>query len=243
MTSQPRTRRRPGPRRALDEAHVVDAALDLLDDGGPDAVSVRGIAARLGVAPNTIYTYFPDKAALLHAIVERMLADPRPDSTSPGPDLPWRDRIQALARDLRQRLLAHRGAVTLLLGGPMDGPHALALNERLLSMLTEAGVPPAEAARSAYLLIVYVLGSIALEAAEPDQPGTTEAERVTARRAAFAAVPAEHYPHTAGQVDVLAAYITTDQFTWGLDRALDGIEGLIDPARHPDLIRDTPGTG
>ncbi|WP_462186337.1 TetR/AcrR family transcriptional regulator C-terminal domain-containing protein, partial [Frankia sp. CcWB2] len=123
----------------------------------------------------------------------------------------------------------HPGAVSLLLGGPMDGPNALALNERLLAALADGGVPAANAARSVYLLIVYVLGAIALEAAEPHEPGTSEAERIAARRDAFAAVPAEHYPRTASQIDVLAAYVTTEQFSWGLDRVLDGIERLIEP--------------
>ena len=51
----------------------------------------------------------------------------------------------------------------------MDGPHALALNERLLELLADAGLDPADAARAAYLLIVYVFGSIALEVADQEQ--------------------------------------------------------------------------
>ncbi|HZB21883.1 MAG TPA: helix-turn-helix domain-containing protein, partial [Blastococcus sp.] len=61
--SVPTVRVRRGPRRALTEDEILDAALGLLDEGGPDAASVRGIAARVGVAPNAVYTYFPDKAA------------------------------------------------------------------------------------------------------------------------------------------------------------------------------------
>ena len=67
--------RRPGPRRALTEDEILDAALSLLDDGGTAAASVRGIAARVGVAPNAVYTYFPDKAAVVEAIVERLLGE------------------------------------------------------------------------------------------------------------------------------------------------------------------------
>ena len=61
-------RARRGPRRALTEEQVLDAALSLLDDGGANAASVRGIAARVGVAPNAVYTYFPDKAAVERAV-------------------------------------------------------------------------------------------------------------------------------------------------------------------------------
>ena len=83
---------------------------------------------------------------------------------------PWRLRVEALALELRARLTAHPGAVPLMIGGPMDGPHALALNERLLELLADAGLNPVDAARAAYLLIVYVFGSIALEVADLHHP-------------------------------------------------------------------------
>ena len=88
-----------------------------------------------------------------------------------------------------------------MIGGPMDGPHALALNERLLELLADAGLDPTDAARAAYLLIVYVFGSIALEVADVHQPGPlpAESERIAARRRAFAATPAERFPAQRGR--------------------------------------------
>jgi TetR/AcrR family tetracycline transcriptional repressor len=47
---------RRGPRRATTEDEILDVALALLDEGGATAVSIRGIAARVGVAPNAVYT-------------------------------------------------------------------------------------------------------------------------------------------------------------------------------------------
>ena len=63
--AEPSKRKRPGPRRALTEGVILDATLQLLDEGGATGVSVRGIAARVSVAPNAVYTYFPDKAAVI----------------------------------------------------------------------------------------------------------------------------------------------------------------------------------
>src|SRR3954452_402885 len=162
--------RRRGPRRATTEGEILDAALALLDQGGATAVTVRGIAAQVGVAPNAVYTYFPDKAAVIKALVERLLGQVDHDVFADRTQ-PWRSRVEALALELRQRLTAHPGAVPLMIGGPMDGPHALALNERLLELLADAGLNPVAAARAAYLLIVYVFGSIALEIADLHQPG------------------------------------------------------------------------
>ncbi|MER5207555.1 TetR/AcrR family transcriptional regulator [Streptomyces sp. NPDC002825] len=215
-----------GRKRAVGEDEVVAAAMRLLGTRGADAVSIRGIAAELGLAPNAVYTYFPDRAAVVRAVVEHLLGQTDLAAlTAPG--TPWRDRIHTLAADLRQRLLAHPGAVNLLLSGPMDGPHALALGEALLMVLADAGLDQAEAARASYLLIVQVLGAIALEAAELPSPAPPPplAERVAARREQLRAIPADRYPRTAEAADTIAQFVSDEQYAWGLDRVLDGIAG------------------
>jgi AcrR family transcriptional regulator len=208
----------------LTENEILDAALSLLDEGGPTAATVRGIAARVGVAPNAVYTYFPDKAAVVKALVERLLGEVDHDVFADRTQ-PWRLRVEALALELRARLTAHPGAVPLMIGAPMDGPHALALNERLLELLADTGLNPVDSARAASLLIVYVFGSIALEIADMRQPGPLppESERIATRHTALAAAPADRYPRAAAAAATLAGYISTGQYQWGLHRVLDGI--------------------
>ncbi|GAB2807507.1 TetR/AcrR family transcriptional regulator [Lentzea nigeriaca] len=215
---------KPGPKRSLSEEAIVGAALKLLGERGGDAVSMRSIAGEVGVAPNAIYTYFPDKAAVLRAVVDRLIGEQSLDVFSDR-TMPWRHRIREVALGLRARLLDHPGATRLLLGAPMDGPRALAYGEKLLDLLAEAGLSEEDAARASYTLIVYLLGSIALEAAEldPAAPTPPEDDRIAQRRKGFEAIPAESFPRTAASVDVMAAYISTDQFLWGLERVLDGL--------------------
>ena len=230
--------RRRGPRRALTDDEILDAALDLLDEGGPDAASVRGIAARVGVAPNAVYTYFPDKAAVLKGLVERLLGGVDHDVFADR-ERPWRDRVEALALELRAHLSAHPGAVPLLVGGPMDGPQALALNERLLELLADAGLHPTDAARASYLLIVYAFGSIALEVADVHHAGPlpSEAERIAARRAVYSATSTEGFPHSAEAAATMAGYVSTEQYLWGLRRVLDGITARVITPDTPDPER------
>lgn len=234
--SVPGTRARPGPRRTLTQDEILNAALGLLDEGGPDAASVRGIAARVGVAPNAVYTYFPDKAAVIKALVERLLGEVDHDVFADRSQ-PWRDRVEALAQDLRAHLSAHPGAVGLMIGGPMDGPHALALNEHLLEVLADAGLDRTEAARASYLLIVYVFGSLALEVADVHLAGPlpTESDRIATRRVALSATPDDQFPRSAAAADTMAGYISTEQYLWGLRRILDGITAAI-----PALVDGTP---
>lgn len=222
--SGPGERGRRGPRRALTEDAVLDAALALLDHGGPDAASIRGIAARLGVAPNAIYTYFPDKTAVVRALVERTLGQAHRGTFDDARE-PWRRRVEALAIELRAHLSRHPGAVGLMLGGPMDGPNALALNERLLQLLEDAGLDPVAAARAAYLLIVYVFGSLALEVADVPTAGplAPEGDRIADRARSSAGISADQFPRAAAVAPTMARYVSTEQYLWGLRRVLDGI--------------------
>jgi len=218
MAGMAEARGKPGPRRALTEAEILEAALALLDTGGAAAVSIRRIAAAVEVAPTAVYTYFPDKAAVERALIERVLAEVA--GAEPGGD--WRAQVEALAVDVRGRLIAHPGAVPLMLDHPLDGPHSLRIGEGLLGQLAAGGLDPASAARAAYLLKVYVLGAVALEL-------PPEAERVARRRAALSEVPAHAFPHTAAAVGVLATVAGAEQFRWGLRRVLDGL------AAEPEL--------
>ncbi|MCW2697719.1 MAG: transcriptional regulator, TetR family [Modestobacter sp.] len=60
---------------------------------------------------------------------------------------PWRERVEAPVLELRERLSAHPGAVPKLVGGPVNGPHALEITERLLQSLADAGLDPEADAR------------------------------------------------------------------------------------------------
>jgi TetR/AcrR family transcriptional regulator, tetracycline repressor protein len=228
--------RRPGPKRTLSERQILEAALSLLSDGGASAVTIRGIAARVDVAPNAVYTYFPDKAAVLRALVERLLGEVSLDQLTDRRSS-WQERIQSLALRFRSHLLSHPGAIGLLLEGAMDGPNALALGETLLEVFTDAGLGPDDAARASYLFTAYVLGSIALEAAELNRSATPtpEHQHVATRLADLATVLASDYPRTAAAAPTMARYISTEQFTWGLHQVLAGLQQSIrqSPTEQP----------
>lgn len=162
---------RPGPRRTLSEQAILDAALALLAELGAERVTIRGVAARVGIAPNAVYTYFPDKAAVLQGLIEQLLGRVQ-DSQAGDSSVPWRDRVHALSGDLRNELLSHPGSVHLLLSSSLDGPNAQAIGAALLAILADADLAPDVAARGAHLVNVHVLGSVALETT--DQAAATD---------------------------------------------------------------------
>ena len=235
---------RPGPRRSLTHAEILDVAFDLLEAKGFAAVSVRGVASGLGLTPTALYTYYPSKNALLRGMVEHLLArldpsdagaaDAAGEAGAAGADgatgaTAGRARLLALALRLRELLTGHAGALGLIMSGPLDGPNAMRLNETLLESFMVAGLELDDAARAAYALQVYVLGSIALESADLD----AETEPADASDRAFATEAAgttlwtdlATFPLSERTESVAAQHNSAAQFTWGVQRLLDGLIG------------------
>ena len=233
---------RPGPRRSLTHAEILDVAFDLLEARGFAAVSVRGVASGLGLTPTALYTYYPSKNALLRGMVEHLLArlDPGEDGAADAAGgtnaagamgaAAGRARLLALALRLRELLTGHAGALGLIMSGPLDGPNAMRLNETLLESFMVAGLELDDAARAAYALQVYVLGSIALESADLD----AETEPADASDRAFATEAAgttlwtdlATFPLSERTESVAAQHNSAAQFTWGVQRLLDGLIGV-----------------
>jgi TetR/AcrR family tetracycline transcriptional repressor len=215
---------RRGPKRTLDLDKVATAALALLDAEGPGALSVRRVATELGVMPNALYTYVPDRAGLDRAVVELVLSQADLGLLD-GPPSRWRRRIRAFALSLRAHLLDHPAAALLMMSAPMDGPTAVLVGERLLGALEDGGLGPTTRARGVWVLIVHVLGSVALDVAETDgrRPLAPEDERAAARLEALSFLPAEVFPRSAAAAQVQASWVTEQQFLFGLDTILDGL--------------------
>jgi TetR/AcrR family tetracycline transcriptional repressor len=218
---------RPGPRRSLTNAEILDVAFDLLEAKGFAAVSVRGVAGALGITPTALYTYYPSKNALLRGMVEHLLA--RLDiRASPGADAAApRARLLALAFRLRELLTGHAGALGLIMSGPLDGPNAMRLNETLLESFTAAGLDLDDAARASYALQVFALGSIALESAdldaEPEAAASDDATPATDASGAALWTDLATFPLSQRTASVAAQHNSTAQFAWGVERLLDGL--------------------
>jgi len=89
------------PRPALDRTRVVQAAIRLADEGGLAALSMRQLAARLGVVPMALYKHVADKEDLVAGMIDEVVAS----YPSPPAGLSWREAV-------RFRVLAARKALT-----------------------------------------------------------------------------------------------------------------------------------
>ena len=206
-------------------------AFDLLEAKGFAAVSVRGVASGLGLTPTALYTYYPSKNALLRGMVEQLLARLDQNVVTPTERgvAAARARLLGLALRLRELLTGHAGALGLIMSGPLDGPNAMRLNETLLESFMSAGLGLDDAARAAYALQVYALGSIALESADLDAEAdaAASADRPLMTDAAGTALWTDlaTFPLSEQTAAVVAQHNSTAQFAWGVERLLDGLIG------------------
>jgi len=226
-----RERPHKGPRPALSLPRIVDAAVRVADTEGLDAVSMGRVAAELGAAPMSLYRHLSSKEELLRLMVDAAWDD------SPAPRAPgesWRDGLARWAWAMRAGVRRHPWVVRIPISGLPIMPREIAWFEDALACMAGTGLTEARKASVIMLLSGYVR-SLA----------TTEADIATAI-AASGLRPDEwmaSYPRMLSQLTdpqrfpALAAFIAAgvfdaaddpdDEFIFGLDRILDGVEVLI----------------
>jgi AcrR family transcriptional regulator len=143
-------------RNPLTERAILDAALQIADERGLDAISMRAVADRVGVTPMALYPHIGSKAALLDGIVDRMLAEFLP--TSAPSDLTWRDRLRQVGHGARELARRHPAGFTLLFARPAVTRDAVRVVDIIYGAMLDAGVPDAQVLRLERLFTTFCLG-------------------------------------------------------------------------------------
>ena len=245
---------RRGPRPGLSVDAVVERAIQLADADGIDAVTMRGLASGLGVAPMTLYAYVPGgKAELLDLMLDAVLARmPATASTrGRGSDRAfahWRDRLEAVAHGNRALYAAHPWAATLSPARPPLGPGLMTKYERELSALEGCGLDDVEMDAALTFLLGFVQASAraTAEAAATRRRSGVDDEAwwsatgpVLARVLDPAAYPTAARVGSAAGAAQGAAYDAEAAYAFGLARVLDGLGALIEARAGP---RAQPGS-
>lgn len=216
MTGSTRASR--APRNSLSRDRVVEAAFELADADGLDALTIRAVAARLEVKPMSLYRHVASKDELLDALVERMYAElETPDPRQPD----WRAELGRRARSVREVLVRHPWAIALIetRTGP-DRPFTFAHAEAVLATLISAGCSPRLASRAFVVLDSYAYGFAVQEVTMPSTvPGEAITDDVVAAMQPYPSLVA-----VMGAVVAAADYDFVGEFEAGLELVLDGID-------------------
>ncbi|WP_434446649.1 TetR/AcrR family transcriptional regulator C-terminal domain-containing protein [Lentzea sp. E54] len=153
---------------------VVTAALELLDAEGIDAVTVRALAARLGVRAPALYWHIRNKQELLDEMSTTILRRIR--DALPAVGTGWRDDLAAYARALRAEYLLHRDGARVFSGAQITDPDVLRIKESWYRRWTEGGLTLGEADDAIDLVVAFVVGFV-IEEQERRQSADTDPTR------------------------------------------------------------------
>ena len=165
--------RGPGQRAGLTRAAVLDTAHALLAEEGLDALTMRALARRLGVAPNALYSHVPGKTELVDALLDDRLSLVE----APAPEAP--DPVAALAELMTSTyevLLTRPDLVPLYLARPGSrGPNAVRLGVTMDALLARLGLAADAIGSARRALILHAIGGAAF--AGTDGPVPAEVAR------------------------------------------------------------------
>lgn len=221
-----------GPKPSLSVEQIVQAAIEIADSNGLEAVSMRRVAEQFGVTTMSLYRYVPSKNDLLELMLDVIAA--------PGPDLAqmpehWRDALHWWARQNLEAFRRHPWLVQFPFSHPPFGPNNIRWMEAALRAMEGSGLTPGDMVWVLILLSGYVRTEAAQELAlvegarvtgvEPEEWGRVYAEMLR-KVVADGDHPALARVVESGVFDAPAQGPDED-FEYGLTFLLDGIEAMI----------------
>ena len=212
--SPSRSRGRP----ALPVARMLAAAVELLDERGAEALSMRSLAQRLESGTATLYRHFSNRSELVSAVIDHILGEVDFDAQAVA-GLTWQQACTSHAQHLFDALSRHGNVASLLIDYTPMGPNALVNRELCLSVLLDNGFPPAVAAHAYATLARYVLGFAIQLAGSAAASGQQDAEL----SAAFHELDPSRYPATVA-VAVDLPVPLEEEFAFGLQLIVAGLE-------------------
>ncbi|GAA4314947.1 TetR/AcrR family transcriptional regulator C-terminal domain-containing protein [Streptomyces venetus] len=213
-------RPRRGRRPAFSREAITAAAVALADAEGLDAVTMRRVAAEVGTAVMSLYSYAADKETLLELMVDHVSGE-LPTSAALTGD--WRTDLTAVAHHQRDLMLRHPWLPAALSTRRSLGPNTLAFLEHALAALRPTGLDGAAKLEVFAQLTAFVAGHVAHEVMQA--AAVRSPDRVAAEARYLAVVAADgHHPELAEALAAPARTLTPDAtFTRFLNRLIDGL--------------------
>ena len=227
---------------------IVAAAVEMADEAGLGALSMRALAERLKVGTMSLYTHVPGKAELIDLMLDTVLRETaRPDDLPDG----WRARLELVARENLALIHRHPWMLEIVTFRPPMGPGVIAKYDLELRALEGIGLTDVEMDSVLTLVLGYVQSSArqALEATLVEQrTGLTDDEWWSAQAPLLdQVIDPDRFPvatrvGTAATEAYRGLWDPDHTFEFGLQRVLDGIEALVGARRAGGSRARTAGS-
>jgi AcrR family transcriptional regulator len=197
-------------------------AIKLADEGGIESLSMRNVAAELGVYPMALYNHFANKDDLLDAMVDLIYAEI--GISAGGSD--WKAAMRQQASSIREVLARHRWALGVIQSRVHPGPANMRYHDMVIRALRQAGFSVEMAVHAFTVLDSFIFGFALQEQTLPFESTDQVDELATAILSQF---PADDYPYlaeTVAQHVGKPGYDFASEFDFGLDLILTGLDSL-----------------
>jgi AcrR family transcriptional regulator len=209
------------PRLSRDK--VLHGALAVADAGGIASLTIRSLAGQLGVKPMSVYHHVANKEEILDGLVDLVFGE----IELPVPGRDWRSEMHRRAGSARSVLGRHRWAIGLLESRRSPGPATLQHHDAVLGTLLAAGFSRAMTAHAYALIDSYVYGFALQEASLPFEGPESVGEVAGPIMELMAGGAYPHMVEMATSYYLQPGYDFADEFEFGLDLILDGLERAI----------------
>lgn len=203
----------------MNQAKVLAAAVELADEIGIEALTIRKLADRLGVGAMTIYHHVPSKEEIIDGMVEIVFAE----IEKPPANVDWKTAMRHRCISARQVLNRHPWAAPLMESRMAPGPANLSHHDAVIGCLRSGGLSIQMTAHAYAILDSFVYGFAFEEATLPAGGGEGFAEIAEQIAAHF---PTDDYPNLAEltfEHVLQPGYDFADSFEFGLDLIIDGL--------------------
>ena len=221
-------------RAPLSRERVILEAVALADENGIGALTMRRLADRLLVEPMSLYHHVANKDQILDGMVDVVFGEIELPSTQTD----WKTAMRDRAASARAALRRHPWAVGRMESRSNPGMASLQHHDAVIGCLRGAGFSVALTAHAFSAIDSYLYGFATQELNLPfHTPEETAAMAVTF----LDRFPADHFPHLAElttQHVMQPGYDYGDEFAFGLDLILDGLERER-ARRRPERARTT----
>jgi TetR/AcrR family tetracycline transcriptional repressor len=218
-TQRPAARRSPG-RPAVPLDRIVDTALQIVDDDGADALSMRTLAQRLNSGTATLYRHFANRSDLVAQVVDRVFGEVDYDAAE-NSSQSWQETCKAFARSTFDVLRRHPNVAPLLIERIPIGPNAMAGREKIIALLLDSGFEPELAARSYATVARHVLG-FAIQLTGLSTAGQMDDTLASNR---FRGANPSDFPATIRVADHMPVPLE-EEFEFGLELIINGLSQL-----------------
>jgi AcrR family transcriptional regulator len=215
-----RTNPRAKRRLPLNRDRVLRAAIGLVDQSGIESLTMRRLGQELRVEAMSLYNHVANKDVILDGIVDLVLSDI--DVPPTGTD--WKTAMRQRAISAHEVLLAHPWAAMLIMSRFNIGPGMTRYLDATLGRLREGGFSIEGALDAWHTLDSHIYGFTLQELNLPFE--VEEAQQVSAD--VLGQLPADEYPHVVEVITEIMKSGRDENFEFGLDLILDGLELILD---------------